>query len=72
MKIIREIEQGEMLPSIWWGLFYYRYDRNRIVIAPLGLNLVFAFVRGAWLWVACDMPNKINKAVEQRKMRRSA
>lgn len=53
MRLLRELDEGCAVPR-GWGFCWHRWDACRNVIAPLGLNVLFAFTRWCWLWTAFD------------------
>jgi hypothetical protein len=51
MKLVRYIEQGEMIPK-WWGIIRRDYMTDRTIVAPMGLNLVLRLADVLYILIA--------------------
>lgn len=50
MKFIKKVSQGDLLPP-FYGVAWYDYMRGRCVCLPVGLNLIAAAARAAWIFI---------------------
>ena len=48
--IMRTIDEGEMLPP-FYGVAWYRWDSQRMVILPIPLNVVARALRACWVFM---------------------
>ena len=51
--LLRELPEGYVCPRLW-GFCWRDWYGQRTVIAPIGLNVLIAAARWAWLWVEYD------------------
>lgn len=47
MKVLKRIEQGELIPA-WHGVAYFDFASLKCVVAPLPLNIVIGLARAAY------------------------
>jgi hypothetical protein len=60
MGLIRRLDEGQMMPR-GWGYCWPDLPSYRVVIAPLGLNVLFAFARWGREWLAYDAATRLHR-----------
>lgn len=61
MRLIRFKDSGDICPR-WWGMCWRDYANNRVAIAPLGANIVFAVCNWLYEWVAFRIVDWIDRS----------
>ncbi len=61
-------KQCEIVPA-WKGFVADDFMRREIIVAPIGFNLLFNFLHGAWLWAKCYRRDCYNFRVKQFRLR---
>jgi hypothetical protein len=68
---MRYLAEGICAP--WWlGRCWYEWEQRRVVAAPIGLNVLYAYIRLTWLWVrfgASRLADKLSPAAREGERR---
>ena len=61
--------RAEIIPA-WKGYVYTNFCEDKIIVAPLGFNLVFGFLHVLYLWTRTAFYRPIDRLNKQLKLRK--